>query len=857
VTPLVTRSSLVLLLATLVSAPPSVWAAEGDSTQTVTIGPEYAASALHSFWLGAGYRDLWTTPVTIPVLDLKTYAGGLTPVRQVGGLQTPGLALRGADGRSYTFRSLRKQPDRSLPPEWRKSWAAWIVRDHTSTTHPGAALLLHPLAEAAGLLHTTPELVVMPDDSLLGSWRKTFAGAPGTIEEYPLAQPEATSFHGATEIINTRELWNRWLQGPENRIDSKAFLRARVLDLYVANWDRHRGQWRWARLPGEDRWEPLPEDPDMAFGRNDGVAVALARSKDPKLVRFHDRFGPRLEGSTLNGADVDRWLLTDLDRPTFEQVVRETQAKFSDEVIDAAVHQLPQEWQPLQKNLAMAMRSRRELLVDQVMHYYRNLARDVDVHATDRDEVVSVHRIEGGVLDVGIALAGDTQPYYQRRFQPSETEEVRIYLHGGNDRVERSGPAGGPILVRVVAGDGADLVDDSGSGGTDIWAGTGTLTNRDGRGTHSHKAWSNPEPEADAPWLEPRNFGHWTTPSAEIGYGSDVGLVLGAGVARSNWGFRAPPEAKRQQLSAAWSTGESRGRLSYLGRFRSSGSKDALQLEMLASGIEQVYFFGFGNENAVPPHQEQYRTGEEFVLLHPSFLIEPSRRLNFHVGPTFRGSWSPTNGNNVLNDVEPYGLGQFAEAGVRAGVDLDSRRSEKPNPIFEYSNTHGRTLNTRMRLDGFYFPPILDVEKSFGGLEGEVASYLGQVDSRAQLAARIGAKHLWGDYPWFESAFLGGRSTLPGYSRNRFAGDTSLYGGVEASTWLFSMKFLPVACRFGVLGLGGIGRVWLPSESSNEWHGTWGVGGALQPVATRITLSGTVAKSTDETKFYLTTRALF
>jgi hypothetical protein len=60
-----------------------------------------------------------------------------------------------------------------------------------------------------------------------------------------------------------------------------------------------------------------------------------------------------------------------------------------------------------------------------------------------------------------------------------------------------------------------------------------------------------------------------------------------------------------------------------------------------------------------------------------------------------------------------------------------------------------------------------------------------------------------------------------------------------------------------VLGLGGIGRVWLPSESSNEWHGTWGVGGALQPVATRITLSGTVAKSTDETKFYLTTRALF
>jgi hypothetical protein len=71
------------------------------------------------------------------------------------------------------------------------------------------------------------------------------------------------------------------------------------------------------------------------------------------------------------------------------------------------------------------------------------------------------------------------------------------------------------------------------------------------------------------------------------------------------------------------------------------------------------------------------------------------------------------------------------------------------------------------------------------------------------------------------------------------------------------MNFLPVACRFGVRGMGGIGRVWLSPEDSNDWHSTWGVGGTLQPVATRITLSGTFAKSIDETKFYLTTRALF
>src|SRR5262249_28157677 len=214
------------------------------------------------------------------------------------------------------------------------------------------------------LLHTEPRLVVMPDDSTLGKFRDVFANEPGTIEEYPRAGPGVTPFHGASEIIRTPALWQRWLQGPENRVDSKAFLRARVLDLYVANWDRHRGQWRWVRLPDSKQWEPLPEDPDMAFSRNGGLAISSLRNQNPKLVNFQGKFDGRLEGSTINGSEMDRWLLTDLDREAFEQVVREVQAKFTDEVIDQAVHNLPSEWQPLQTKLVTAIREQRKGLDD-------------------------------------------------------------------------------------------------------------------------------------------------------------------------------------------------------------------------------------------------------------------------------------------------------------------------------------------------------------------------------------------------------------------------------------------------------------------------------------------------------------
>lgn len=86
-----------------------------QETKTVTAGREYAASPTLRRWFGEGYRDVWTTPFDAPVLDLSKEGGGLEPVRQVGGLQTAGLALRGADGKPYTFRSLHKQPERLLP----------------------------------------------------------------------------------------------------------------------------------------------------------------------------------------------------------------------------------------------------------------------------------------------------------------------------------------------------------------------------------------------------------------------------------------------------------------------------------------------------------------------------------------------------------------------------------------------------------------------------------------------------------------------------------------------------------------------------------------------------------------------
>src|SRR2546422_2689984 len=43
-------------------------------------GPQYSAGWLHRALLGAHYRNLWATPLQVPVLDLARFGGGLTPL---------------------------------------------------------------------------------------------------------------------------------------------------------------------------------------------------------------------------------------------------------------------------------------------------------------------------------------------------------------------------------------------------------------------------------------------------------------------------------------------------------------------------------------------------------------------------------------------------------------------------------------------------------------------------------------------------------------------------------------------------------------------------------------------------------
>src|SRR6185436_5377474 len=79
-----------------------------DDSISMPISTKYIASGSKEFFWGKHYRKEWGTSVNIPVLDMKTFKGGLTPDKLGGGHQSKSLRVIAADGKEYVLRTVEK-----------------------------------------------------------------------------------------------------------------------------------------------------------------------------------------------------------------------------------------------------------------------------------------------------------------------------------------------------------------------------------------------------------------------------------------------------------------------------------------------------------------------------------------------------------------------------------------------------------------------------------------------------------------------------------------------------------------------------------------------------------------------------
>src|SRR5262249_41236480 len=288
----------------------------------------------------------------------------LTPLKRGGGEQTKSLRFQGADGKQYSVRSIDKDPGAILRPDLRGTVAHRVVQDQISAAFPMAPLVVASLLTSTGVLNAVPRLVVVPKGNpRLGQFEAEFGGMLGFLEERPEGREDTDqAFAGAADIIDTDKLDKKVENGPDDLVDARAFLKARLIDGFLGDWDRHRDQWRWARFGDEKPtlWVPIPRDRDQAFVRYDGLLLTVARGTAPQLVKFGPHYPPML-GLTWNGRDLDRHYLVGLELPVWDSIAADLQSHLTNEAVESAVAHLPPSNLAIDSaRLASALKSRRD-----------------------------------------------------------------------------------------------------------------------------------------------------------------------------------------------------------------------------------------------------------------------------------------------------------------------------------------------------------------------------------------------------------------------------------------------------------------------------------------------------------------
>lgn len=778
-----------------------------DST-TVVPGPQYRVGGLRRTLFGADYRPLWTTPIRVPVLDLQSFSGGIRPTEEGGGEQTHSLRFKNAAGREFQFRSVDKDGAGALPVELRKTFIADIVRDQTSSGHPAGSLIVGPLLDAAGILNARAVLVRMPDDTVLGQFRDKFAGVLGTIEERP-----DSGFAGGSDVVDTEHLVARLDKDPRVRLDERELFAARLVDLLVGDWDRHEDQWRWARF--ESGWRPIPRDRDQAFSRYDGWLVSLARLVQPKL-QLYALVYPSLGGLIRNGGAIDQRLLSSIDRTTADSIGQALKARISDSALTAAVSRMPPEFPDDHRAWLLAsLKARRDHLDEVALRFYKRLARVVDINATDEADTARIERDSRGVL---ISIVSGETTLYQRRFDPGETHEVRLYMRGGNDRIEVvSDPdAKSRPLVRVVGGEGDDRFVGSAPGLRRYDdAGNNPV---EGRVTLNRKRWS---VDADTVWpsiqrVPDRGVRQRALPT--LGIASDVGVLAGLEGWIAWYGFRRLPTASRLTYSAAFSTTRVSGRVRGEFTHQLENSPVFVGLAGAGSGIDPLRWYGFGNETVQEGPAIAYRVRRN-ELRGGAFLGLRFGRNDVRIGPVFRWSWTPLgsefNATRFIGTDRPYGTGSFKMAGMATRLFVDTRD-------FAGFARKGFVLSASAEA----YPPWLDADSAVARVEAQGSIAIAPLEiakRRPSLHLMAGGIKTWGGLPYFLSATLGGTGRLRGYYPDRFSGDAALYGSAEVRLPLTRAKLL-FPGEQGVFGFVDVGRVSVRNQPSTVWHHTMGAG---------------------------------
>lgn len=815
-------------------------------------GPQNKSAAQKTV-LGRHYRSLYNVPIEVPVLNIDQINGGLTPYRRGGGMATMSLHTQGGDGHLYQMRSVRKNPSQILPSLLEKSFAADLVADVFTSVHPYAPLTLPVMQEKLGLYGADPGLFYVPKQSGLGDFNVNFGGEMYWLEQRPDEDWSGTRFFGGSkEIVSNNDMRELTRKNWKHYVDDNNFARARLFDIWIGDWDRHRDQWRWAAFKeGErTRYVAVARDRDQVYSNYDGLLLGIARVFVGEARKFRPFTGDldKVKWRALNGRWNDRLFLNQITREEMKAEAEVVVNTITEDLIDEALDKFPaevKEYSLKTERIGDKLKQRRAQLIKAADDYYLNLAERVNVVGTEKDDYISAIGLANGDLHVRVYDAkkdgSADEMFFDRIFHKNETKEVVIYGLDGDDLFVLEGETSG-IRLRLIGGTDGDKVEAKGKLRARVY------DESDGvelSGTKSLLSFRNADNHPEINQYDFQEYKpDYSVPVPAFGFNVDDGFLIGAGFSRTNNGFKADPFTTRHTALATYST-NGFYRLKYDGVFNDlvGRKKDITLGAHYYSPGSVANFFGVGNDGVGQPEEGEIAGLDDDNILE----YNRARREEIMINPMlrFRGR----------NSRRTFSIGPFYHSYAfdedTPGYALVRNTAAIPGRLFEDDNAQKYAgLRARYSVNSIAVPLLADngikydvYASQWWNLDnsdltnlkvGAQFSFYRMMTKTINFATRISFEHNDGSPEFYQLASMGGGVNYRAARVDRYLGNTLFTHNIDLRFlgFAFGKKEAPTVAGF-ILGFD-YGRVWLKGEDSDKWHVGYGGGLWAAPLGATI-----------------------
>ncbi|WP_343707992.1 metallophosphoesterase [Flavobacterium sp.] len=813
-------------------------------------------SAFHRFLFGQHYRKYYSMPIEATTATVDTLKGGLKPIREGGGHQSISLRMSDPQGREYVMRAMKKSAttflqsvafkDQYVVNEFEKTYAEDFLFDFYTTSHPYSSFAIGSMSDQIGLRHTNPILYYIPKQNGLGEFNASFGDQLYMVEERPADNHlDGKNFGKPSNIIGTDDMMLNLHKDEKYTVDEKEYIKARLFDILLGDWDRHSDQWRWAEYKEDGKviYRPIPRDRDQAFVKYDGALLSLIMNMPP-LRHMRTFKGDRINVKWLGREPypMDLAFLKTAGEKEWVEQAKYIQENLTDADIDLAFKNMPKEVQDeTVDEIKAKLKSRKKDLQKYAREYSEVLDKTVMIAGTDKkDKFVLNHNVKKGIeIQVfRIKKEGD-ELLYTKNVTDDKTKNLWIYGLDDNDVFEVKGNEKSSIKIRLIGGQNNDTYNIENGRKVIVY----DFKSKENTYNLDSKTQTQltDDYEVNAYNYERPKY-NVVSGLPNIGYNPDDGVKVGVNVNYTVNNFKQNPYTQRHIFNAFYYFATGGLEFNYAAHFPGLLGKWVIDVESLYTTPNfAMNYFGYGNESQYDDDLGMDYNRVRIRKFNASGAIRHVGRYGseFSVQPIFQRMTVEDTENRYINIP-----------GIVNPEVFDSQNfgSLKVKYVFKNSDFAAKpTLGMYFMVAGTWTTNLDETKKNFPTLES-ILGFTHKIDHNGKLilATYVKGKAIFNNnYEFYQGASLGGDTDLRGFRNERFLGSSYFSQSSDLRLSIGKIRKTIVPFTYGILGGFDYGRVWLDGENSKKWHQDYG-GGLWLNAINVITARISYFKSPDE-----------